>query len=475
MPATLKSLGNSPGNSSGSGLRQAARFAFNAACFTAPPILLNLISVPAMAYVIRGLGESNYGRWMTAVSLVNVTAFLTSLGLRPRFIRALAKDPAAAPALTAMQFGTRLLLATLSALTSLVVCLSLRYPAVVIACVAIGGVGVMINSVVTTCSDVLQAFEKLPSLGLSNFCSGLLLTAASVLAVRGGAGPAAVAGSYLVGPIVSSLFLLRFVRRQKLGYRPRFSPSRAWTLLWSSRHFGLQQMLVIGNSNAASLMLPRLIGPAEFGLFAGGAMILDRLAIIPDSIGTALYPMIAKLTATDPRAAARRAFAGLGFALVLCVCVAAVNTFLSHWIALILFPKHAADCERVIRITSWALPLIGTEYAMGYALLAAGREASQSRATLYGVLGGLALGIPVILHYGLNGAFVFLIARPAIQILFRLPDYFTTFVRGRPGVPLVSPGDARQAEDDRDGMTVGAAPPLEEPPHVLPATAVEPA
>src|SRR5688500_14991821 len=69
----------------------------NAGYCSATPILLSAISLPAMAFIIRMLGSSDYGNWATATFLVTTVGFLTNLGLRGTFIRSVAQNPASAP------------------------------------------------------------------------------------------------------------------------------------------------------------------------------------------------------------------------------------------------------------------------------------------------------------------------------------------------------------------------------------------
>ncbi len=80
----------------------------NALYLIVQPLFLNAVSIPATAYIIRRLGPLGYGQWATAVSIVAVLGFVTSLGLRPQFIRAVAQDPENASEMLSHQLGLRL-------------------------------------------------------------------------------------------------------------------------------------------------------------------------------------------------------------------------------------------------------------------------------------------------------------------------------------------------------------------------------
>ena len=71
-------------------------FALNSLVLAAQPFLLSVLSVFATAYIIRGLGPVEYGRWATAAALTGATGIFANLGLRPLFIRSLAGCPPSA-------------------------------------------------------------------------------------------------------------------------------------------------------------------------------------------------------------------------------------------------------------------------------------------------------------------------------------------------------------------------------------------
>src|SRR5437764_1361899 len=90
-----------------------------AAYLMAQPLLLNILSVPATAYIIRTLGPAAYGQWALGFALVTTASFLTNLGLRTTFVRFVAAHPAMAADKMAQQLGLRLSLCSCSAVGAL--------------------------------------------------------------------------------------------------------------------------------------------------------------------------------------------------------------------------------------------------------------------------------------------------------------------------------------------------------------------
>ena len=111
-------------------------------------------------------------------------------------------------------------------------------------------------------------------------------------------------------------------------------------------------------------------------------------------------------------------------AMAVCLPVAVAVNFYSWPVAHILFSKssvvskNADICQQVIRITIWALPLMGLESMIGYALNAAGKEGLVTRYASYAVTISLPLVVVLVMSFGIVGACYSLVSRIAIRIIF---------------------------------------------------------
>src|SRR5262249_37362883 len=113
----------------------------NAVYRAAQPFLLNLISLPAMALIIRKMGNTSYGQWTTATTLVATFGFVTCLGLRGQFVRAVAQRPPSLAQLFAEQMGARIMLTFCAILLIMAACWSLNYSTVIFTCMVLSCIG----------------------------------------------------------------------------------------------------------------------------------------------------------------------------------------------------------------------------------------------------------------------------------------------------------------------------------------------
>lgn len=407
---------------------------FGASLISVQRLALNAISVPATALIIRRLGPDNYGRWSTAVALVAAVSILASLGLRGPFIRSVARDPDSAVDALADQLGLRGVLALLAATASLSVAILLHYPSVVLQCTAIIAFNMFVSVINTTLIDLLQGLEQFRAIAAAGFISGLALTVVSVIAVWHTGDPVWLACSYAFGPLVSLVVAIVYLRRSNIVIRARMRVGRGWQLIKDSRHFAFQQIVGAFSDNLPGLVLPRLVSASEFGAFSAGALVTDRLGVVSDAVETALFPSVSRLRRKEPARAAQHAIRAIIVTLVTCITVAIATAALSHVIAVVLLPKASGQCERVIMISIWSLPLVALASALGDSLVAAGREDLLSRASLISVTINLILGAVLLAFKGVDGACWFIVARPLPQIAFLLPCFLRFFV-GNPSKP----------------------------------------
>ena len=385
------------------------------------PLLLNILSVPVTAYIVHRLGPVGYGQWMTAVSLVAVCAILTSLGLRGAFIRSVAADPPTAASALAEQLGLRLLLSALACALATSGCLLLGYPTSVLWCTAIGGAGLVLITVSTTVSDVLQALERMKIVAGVNMISGVVLISASLLAALHGADPIVMAAAYLSGPLCGAALLTVIVSRQHFPMRIRFSLVRFSEILVRCRFFGAQQFLSSVSTQAEALLLPRLVGMSQFGLFTAGTLVATRLTVVPDGLCTAAYPAMVRAYARSRAEGAKLLARYLLIASGGGILLALGGMMIADPIARLLFPPDPALLATVVRVSVWSLPIVAIELAMSYALNAAGDDAAQARASVPAALVSLVATVSLVLALGVMGACWSMLLRPAIRAAFLAP------------------------------------------------------
>jgi O-antigen/teichoic acid export membrane protein len=428
-------------NMAGSSIRHTL---VSAACLGLQPLLLSALSLPAMAYIIHRMGPERFAQWTASSALLTVFALIANLGLRSSYVRTISADPTRVHDALAEQLSLRLALTVPAGGLVLATCLAIGYPAPVLRCAAIAVAGLAFTTAATTFGDTLQSFDRVKALAGINLVSGVALTGASLVAARWDASPEWMAAAYLVGPVVGAVLSWRVVSRHICRVSLHWSPGRFTGLLKESRHFAAQQLLVVGSNQAEGLISPRLLGMTPFGSFAAGAGVASRLFVLPDALCTVAFPSMVRAFRQSRRDGAAVALRCLVITILAGVAVAVVGAAIAGPLGHLLLPARADTFVFVMRLTIWAVPLLGVELVLGYALNAAGGEAVQARLALPAAALTLAASIVLVLMMGIEGACWSMVARPALRALILAPVAIRTFWRrasgaeetGRGWVPL---------------------------------------
>ena len=400
---------------------------FGATCIALQPLMLNALSIPVMAYIIRGLGPTAYGQWATSTAIIAACTMLANLGLRGAFVRRVAMNPHAAPMALAEQLGARLILAVLAASVAIGACVLFRYSPVILQCTAVAAVGLIALTVATTFVDLFQSLHRLPTVAAVNLVSGLLLTTASVIVIFMRSGPLWLAIAYLLGPFSSAAIFWCVLRARDFPVLISLDLRRAWQLLRASRSFAVQQVITTAGAHGHALLLSRIVSPASFAFFSAGCLLPNRLSVIPDGLCTAAYPALARRYLQSPGEAAKLVARYVAIVLLACVATAVAVTLVARPIAQLLFPQHWAICFRVILITIWIVPFAGLEWIMGTSLNAAGKDAAHARAAFPAGLCALLVSLLLVVRFDIVGACWASIVPSAAKALFLAPSFARTF------------------------------------------------
>jgi O-antigen/teichoic acid export membrane protein len=397
---------------------------------------LNILGLFSTAFIIRQLGALQYGQWATAAALASAHLILTSAGLRPVFVRNVARRPEHACELLAEQLALRMVLGGLAAASAMAIAFVLRYPPVVIACMAVGSVWIMLSVISSTLGDLLHSLEKFGSYSVTNLISGLAVTAASIVAVHQGSGPIGLSIAYLTAPAVNVL-LYWHIASKHIQVRVRWDLRGARALLRESRFMAFSQIATAARDRTEQLLVPRFAGLEAFGILSAGVIVADRLGNIPDAICTAFYPRISRAAQRSSGASRERTVTTMfTIALAASVPLAIVGMYLARPLSEILLPGASDICRSVIQISVWAVPLLAMSFGISFSLQAAGRHERVAQLGLRATGVSAALSIALVATFGIPGATWSLLARPAIVAMTLLPLFGRTFPAVLPAVPL---------------------------------------
>jgi O-antigen/teichoic acid export membrane protein len=383
------------------------RVAKNSLWLIAQPILLNLLSLLAIPYIVRALGQADYGRFTLGFAIIAMFTPLSNMGLRSVTVRHVAEDRATARQFASNMLGARCVLAVATVAVIAIVVNLLRYDASTKLVAYLASLTMLSETIVGTLQDVFQAFENMRYVAYARFVGGFILTVLSVAVLLLGFGLIGLTLSYVLGSLLT-VGVSWYYARKVIG-SPRFIVDRRflWKGLVEGMHFFYPSLVSIVCSKVGVSLLPLFGGIAAVGAYGAATALIDRLLVFPDGICTAIFPTLAILHKNSPDEAAQLFRRYFEYLFMTGLPIAVGTTILAEPIVVLLFGRQYLSAIPVLVILSWGLFLTFLASLQFWTLGAIHEEKKGARIALIvtplGVLFNLAL-IPYFHERGIAWA-----------------------------------------------------------------------
>jgi O-antigen/teichoic acid export membrane protein len=363
-------------------------------------ILVGLLSAPLL---VRHLGVSDYGLYVTANSIVFVVAGLTEGGLASVAVREYAtsgKDERRA--LLDSLLGLRFVLTLIGYLGAIAFAIIAGYPTVLVGGVIIAGAGMVIGAQQNTLALILQSELKLGTLAAIDMARQIGTTALIALLVIAGA---SLLPFYAVAPaglVIALAVTMYYVRDAKL--RPRFNSQRWGGLLRQTGVYAIATALAVLYFQVAIISTSLLSNEHQAGLYGAAFRIVEIANGIPWLLAAAAFPLVAHAAHNDSermRYAQSRIFdtnliAGAFFAVVIAVGAPFAMRFIGG--------SKLDGAVPVLRTLAIGVPFTFMIATWAYALLSMRLHRPLLIANAAAVALALALSFILIPKYGARGS-----------------------------------------------------------------------
>jgi O-antigen/teichoic acid export membrane protein len=260
-----------------------------------------LASLALVVVMARKLGDTGFGVFTFGFAVATLVTALGGFGQDPVLIREVARDRRNLD----RYFFNTLALKSVLALPALVVAsgvaLALGVDADTRWVVLLLGVAVLLDLLSLTCISVFQAFERLVYMPV------VLVTERAVTAVIGIAALAAGAGVVAVAAIYAGAAALAFVLAVVLVYRRIGRPQPVvdtrfwWPFMRAAAPIGLAGVFGVVLFRVDAAILASFRSDAEVGQYGAAFRLFETTLFLSWSVGTAVYPVLSRLTPqTDP-------------------------------------------------------------------------------------------------------------------------------------------------------------------------------
>lgn len=298
--------------------------------------------------------------------------------------------------------------------------------------------GIFIESAGMACDSVLQAHEKVQYQSLGQVASALVYFGLGWWWLSAGHGVMGVIWANLASQVTRLVVMAPLMFLKTGPWTWRDPEGRPLPGLWDMAKLGLPLFLAttfaVIYTKIDIIMLERMIGEVESGVYGQGHQAFDVMLLVPGLIGTALFPAMARYgmtTVTDTVRLGERAMRYMMVVILpLTLLITVTAEPIIYW-----FEKSAkwADSIPVMQIVIWGLPLQAAATVLNRLLITANRE------KVFIVIGLVAMLVNVVLNwflipgYSYFGASVATIVSLAVSLVLHIHFLYRTDYR--PALP----------------------------------------
>jgi O-antigen/teichoic acid export membrane protein len=285
---------------------------------------LGVLSAPLL---IRHLGEAEFGRYTTILSIVVVAAGITEGGLNAILLREHAtREGAERDRVLANLLGVRLAL-TLVTMGGAVAFVAIAgYGSTLVVGAALAAAGLLTQVVQTMLATSLQAELRFGWATTLDLVRQVLIVALIVIGVVADADVLAFLAVPLLAGVVP-LVLTAWLVRDRFPLRPQLHSGVFWPILRDSLPYGAAIAVNIAYLRVTLVVLSLTATALETGHFAVGFRVMEVLVSVPSLAVAAAFPILARAARDDrnrlnyasDRIFEASAIAGAGLAIVLVV------------------------------------------------------------------------------------------------------------------------------------------------------------
>lgn len=395
------------------------RVARNTVWLVFQPLLLNAISIFAMAYITRTLGTADYGRFTLVFALAAMFAPLSNMGLRAVTVREIAANKEQTSVSVSKMLGTRGVLACLTAVAMTITVWALGYDTLTMKLAVIASGTLIVQALSSTLQDAFQAHERSSLVAYSQFVGGFILTLLSCLVLYLGFGVLALASVYVVGGAIT-LFIASRSMRKMVTYRIEFDRKVAIQTIIQAAPFFVPTIIAVVSSRFGTLLLSKFANETAVGLFGAAYALTDRLGVISDGVGTAIYPALSALYPKSKEDAAKLFRTFFEYVVILALPMAVGVTLLARPIITLVCGDEFMAAAPVLTVLVWGVAANFATAMLFWALEAIRLERPRARVSVISAVVCLvcnAIFIPLWAEVGT--AFASLVATAVNFVLAR--------------------------------------------------------
>ncbi len=409
----------------------------NAAIMYTADLLGKVFSFLLIVIIARTLGDFGLGQYSFVFAFVGIFSILSDFGLSTYLVREIAVNKKLVARLGSA-WGLKLALGIFASLIPMIAILLAGKSPQTITLVWVASLGLFFSNAGMMLKSLFQAHEQFEYYALYDLLERILgvIIGGSLLLMGYGLVPLVCILAF--SSLISFGIGLRIVRKKYAKLRPRVHLKEWKHLMRQGLPFWLTAFFISIYFNIDTIMLTWMKDFTVVGWYGAASKIVKALYFVPFVLVAVIFPALSQLHRQSVDALRKLHHKTLSYLLYLALPIAVGGSLIADKLILSFYGGVFTPAILAFRILIWTVPLMFTNYAMGYVLNATHRQHYFTIATSISVLLNVILNAALIPYYAHVGASAATVATEFLNTLL-LISFTVWFGYGFPWAKLWRP------------------------------------
>ncbi len=275
------------------------RLAGNTAVQVVGNLAASVVGFLTFIAVTRGLGSEGFGSLTTALVFLIIPVVLADVGLSTALLREISADPGRTEAAMRAALPLRTAISFVAVILAVAVAYALPFDAATTDAIEVGAAGAFFSLMSLSVIPVLQARLQMHWAIVGTMAGRLVTLGVTVAVLEAGYGLTAVVLANVVGLAITFFVHLVAVARV-VPLRPRVDPAYWRRLATGSVAIGLALAIAQIYFRIDALLIATLRDTRDVGLYGAAFKFIELADLVGAAIGISIFPVLARLVATEP-------------------------------------------------------------------------------------------------------------------------------------------------------------------------------
>lgn len=375
-------------------------------------LLLGLLLVAG-----RFLGVDDYGRFMYALAVTTIIETVMDIGLAHVTVRAVARDPASAPALFRNVLGLKVAWVAIGLVLVLVSAPLLRHDPVVIRLCYLMGLSSAARSYFLTARGLLQGTNRYDLECAIVVADRVLLLVLGTATLVLGYDVEALGVSFVVSRLVMFVVVTLLLRKLLGNATPTFDRAVWRDLQAAALPLGFFMISLNLYSYVDTVILGVMRTNAETGLYGAAYRIYEGLTYPPSILASLVTPRLSYLFIHDRAQVSRMLTRTVAGAAAMGLVIGGLGVVIAAPLVSLLFGPSFAAAVRPLQILSGGALFVFCTWILHAAAIATNLDRRLFMTTVIGLTSNVLLNVLFIPRWGITGAASATVIAEAVTVL----------------------------------------------------------